>query len=1666
MPENNGQNKNFDYNNKGQSYIDFWFPLDFEKTKTVGLKHWVADVGVIGNFGQATGITWEPKIEVSCSNNSGGGNTPVMGVSPSQYNFGTITVGQTSTAQSFTVSNIGDADLQDITMQRDYSDEFEVVTNGCRYKTLNPNESCTFEVEFTPQAEGSHSFTLKIYSNAEKKSVELSGTGTSNNSGSTPPPNEPPPQTTTHAITLQSSAGTGTVELSYNDNSSKSGQKTITCPSECKTIDIAQGESVDVVATPGGNNYFEQWNTTCFNSTSQNANFSVQTSCSIQAVFKKNNNPPQATTIIAPTNGASEVLNTTLKWSPPPDDNRLKEYKVYLKANNDTFSDNDYYVTGSTYFTPPGQQLLPGTTYYWKIVPVDIDGLEASNVPIWSFTTAAVNEPPYPPVNDSPSNNSEEINPNEDITLTWHTETPQDPDNDAVTYQVYFGNLNQPFTGCIIPLSSTSCTIPAQQLEYEKSYFWQVVADDGHDHLERGDIWSFTTLGNNPPYEPKNPSLMNGNQPIAAPFDNVDQSLPIQLSWEGGDPDVGDVVTYTVSLAGCEATCEKALAETHCTIPAGTLDAGEICTWLVVAKDNHDKTRSSVMWQFTTQMNQPPFKASNPVLKTEDQIVDSEVDYTRPLTFSWQGNGDPEDDEVTYRVCYANLAEIDIVNLTDESCTPVQGYAVEETVTLPANRLVPDASYAWIVSVKDSHGNKSEWDVWTFETKPAPAVLTLDAYAGRSNARLKWTLEDEDSHKISEYRVLRVEGRNTEFDPTIHEIKRGLDEVLYLDLDELQDGQEYCYRIDALDEKGDLLFSSRIEPTKNCVEYGKTTIGVQSQNAAKGEVAGVPFIIPNGGGLKIATADICLGFEGDVLTVVEPAVKSNFFEKNYKPIKDEVYPVEGELLGLGKISNVIKISIKYDGWDEPDELPDELQGTEPLAEINLKVNEDTKKDSSILKLLSVEDNPTLQEDDFLKGCSYIFEDAAGEPVPLQLMDDSSFFVRKGLRTQRNQQYAPARLYVRSAYSKGDLNGDGLVLTNDVKLATGIGLNVKKYIPPTAEQVVAGDINIDGQINAIDAKLIEHYIFYQEWTFEDSKRKGRRDNGNMPIFFNINEIEGISGSEVTATLSVNNLFDLSAMDLAIAYDRDVIEDVVNVYADETGVAAGIEMSLDHYADDKGILRVSLYTTGSMPIEGHGDFLKITFRLASGGSVKSTNLFMGEMNLYNRRGRNFVTSILQRSIEKQHGKVVITDVEAPVIEEEQPISIKEMMPTVHMNQRYSASGTVTNNLGDPLQGATLHLDDQTTVTDSSGYWAIIGLTAGEYPVSATKGTDSAPEQTCVLANKENCQLDFVIDTGAQETVGKYAAYGTIRDQSGNPIPGVQVQVGDNTTTTDESGYWAIVGLVAGQYPVGATKDGYKFLSQTCTVDNDENCNVNIADSDDILPASCQLYAVHDQGLNRSQFFTVTLDAHQVNNLGPIYKGYDIEALAIHPQNDMIYAASGNDVSVDNLPGHLYQVDGQSGDLFPIGSTGFEEIGDLAFGPDGSLWGWAKHEGLIAIDLETAAGTLILPAHPDVLLEGLTLSQGAGTVFYGSANTDLWRYDLDNDLLEIVCSNLAGETEALEMLIGDVLLLGMHRDQALTLHALNPTECAIMADAAIPTDRFDDVEGIALPINACSP
>jgi len=234
------------------------------------------------------------------------------------------------------------------------------------------------------------------------------------------------------------------------------------------------------------------------------------------------------------------------------------------------------------------------------------------------------------------------------------------------------------------------------------------------------------------------------------------------------------------------------------------------------------------------------------------------------------------------------------------------------------------------------------------------------------------------------------------------------------------------------------------------------------------------------------------------------------------------------------------------------------------------------------------------------------------------------------------------------------------------------------------------------------------------------------------------------------------------------------------------------------------------------------------------------------------------------------------------------------------------------------------------------------------------------------------------------------------------------------------------------------------------------------ENIAPASCQLYAVNDKGLNNSQLFTVHLDDLTISKLGPLYKGYDIEALAIHPTTNGIYAASGDNVTNGNK-GYFYQVDGETGELFPIGSTGFKEIEDLAFHPDGILYAWAKGDGLITIDLGTGVGSLNFSSN-DVLVEGLTLSKKEGhTIFYGSVDTTLWVYDVDKGTLEIACTNLLGETEALEITPEDTLLVGTH-NVPFGLHAFDVPTCQVMKADKVLKNPFKDVEGIALPVDAC--
>jgi len=108
-----------------------------------------------------------------------------------------------------------------------------------------------------------------------------------------------------------------------------------------------------------------------------------------------------------------------------------------------------------------------------------------------------------------------------------------------------------------------------------------------------------------PPYNPKNPH----------PEDNaVGVPINTDLSWIGGDPDVGDIVTYDVFFWS-ELPIQKVASNISITsYDLGILADYVTYIWSIVAWDNHSNSTQGPTWHFTTSdtTNYPPKKPSQP----------------------------------------------------------------------------------------------------------------------------------------------------------------------------------------------------------------------------------------------------------------------------------------------------------------------------------------------------------------------------------------------------------------------------------------------------------------------------------------------------------------------------------------------------------------------------------------------------------------------------------------------------------------------------------------------------------------------------------------------------------------------------------------------------------------------------------------------------------------------------------------------------------------------------------------------------------------------------------------------------------------------------------------------------------------------------------------------
>jgi len=358
----------------------------------------------------------------------------------------------------------------------------------------------------------------------------------------------------------------------------------------------------------------------------------------------------------SPDHGATMIdIDTSLSWS-GGDANAgdTVTYDIYFGTDYDPpkiITIGPYPASQKTITYNPSN-LDYNTRYYWKIISNDNHGKSCSG-PTWYFNTRDPpgNNPPYNPTDPSPSINEliqkpslndADINEDgvvddEDIEIIqkairegigneqydldvdndndidgvdmdlviWYVNDyiaidlqikVSDPDNDELDVGFYWQDGELIGTHENVK-SSYIATIKTQILTPGESYCWYVEVSDS-EYTTSSDEYCFTiknpNSNNNPPYLPSNPSPENGISDIA---------LTPVLSWSGGDPDDGDLVTYDVYFGTNSNLDESNIISKDQTKTSYALDLLEYNTtyfWKVNAFDNNNANSNGLTWSFKT----------------------------------------------------------------------------------------------------------------------------------------------------------------------------------------------------------------------------------------------------------------------------------------------------------------------------------------------------------------------------------------------------------------------------------------------------------------------------------------------------------------------------------------------------------------------------------------------------------------------------------------------------------------------------------------------------------------------------------------------------------------------------------------------------------------------------------------------------------------------------------------------------------------------------------------------------------------------------------------------------------------------------------------------------------------------------------------------------------
>ncbi len=251
---------------------------------------------------------------------------------------------------------------------------------------------------------------------------------------------------------------------------------------------------------------------------------------------------------------------------------------------------------------------------------------------------------------------------------------------DPKIFDVYFGNITPPPK--IVENISFMYFILEGALEFNTTYYWKVDVWDALGNIIEGEIWSFTTRDNNPPYAPSNPHPED---------DTTNVPINVTLCWDGGDPNPGDIVFYDVYLGfTCPPHNLVSYHRTETCYEATELDLYKRYYWLIVAWDSQNASTEGPCWTFTTGINNPPGKL---IIKGP---TCGKVGIAYEYTFIVE---DWEDDDVSFYIDWGDG------NITD--WTPFQpqgspGYRENHTWS-------EKGTYRIKAKTKDVWGDESGW---------------------------------------------------------------------------------------------------------------------------------------------------------------------------------------------------------------------------------------------------------------------------------------------------------------------------------------------------------------------------------------------------------------------------------------------------------------------------------------------------------------------------------------------------------------------------------------------------------------------------------------------------------------------------------------------------------------------------------------------------------------------------------------------------------------------------------------------------------------------------------------------------------------------------------------------------------------------------------------------